>query len=188
MYYNKVNISNNIGHIIGRGELVVKSSKKVIIAFLLLVMGLFAGTLYASPTDESANVEESTYQKSGEIYECLVSDDGYLRITQIIPTSSDVRINTYVDDDKLLISGTVAKGTEIIIKVYNEVSEEEAEAYPLTSTGTFTQSIIIPEGQNRIIISYSNEVDEIEDYIKFSVSRIPKKSIEAIKNFIVTGA
>ena len=153
--------------------------------FLLLLLGFFAGSIYAGEAEVGENVTEETYTKNGKTYECLtsVSDGGYLQITQIVPNSSNVKISTYVDDSKLLISGVVSKGTEITIKVYNGGEEQD---YPVVSTGTFSQSLEIEEGENKIVIAYANKKDGISDHIMIEVTRAEEESINRIKDFLVT--
>lgn len=150
-------------------------------------MGLFAGSIYAA---ESAgeNVTESTYTKNDKTYDCLtsVNDKGYLTITQIVPNSSNVKINTYVDDYKLLISGVVNKGTQVAIKVYNkQFNDGQAQEYTLTSTGTFSQALEIQEGDNTIVIAYSNKKDEVEDHIAFEVTKMAEETVNACKDFLL---
>lgn len=150
-------------------------------------MGLFAGSIYAAETGE--NVTESTYTKNDKTYECLtsVNDNGYLTITQIVPNSSNVKINTYVDDNKLLISGIVNKGTQVAIKVYNKVYKDgEPLEYALTSTGTFSQSLEVLEGNNTIVLAYSNKKDDIDDHIVFEVTKMNEETVNAFKDFLIT--
>lgn len=155
--------------------------------FLLLLLGFFAGSIYAAESEVGENVTEGTYKKNSKTYECLssVSDGGYLQITQIVPNSSNVKISTYVDDSKLLISGVVNKGTEITIKVYNS-GVEQGDPYSLVSTGTFSQSLEVEEGVNKIVIAYANKNDGIADHIMIEVTRAEAESINKIKDFLVT--
>ena len=150
-------------------------------------MGLFAGSLYAAET-AGENVTESTYTKNDKTYECLTSvdDNGYLTITQIVPNSSNVKIKTYVEDKKLLISGVVNKGTQVTIKVYNKVYKDgEPKEYILTSTGTFSQSLEIQEGTNTIVLSYCNKREEIDNHIIFEVTKIDDETVNACKDFLL---
>lgn len=177
MYYNKV-----IFKFTRRGDVALKRKYKLLGIFLFLLIGIFSGNIYAS---EGINITEEIDIKDDEVVEYLAStnDDGYLKITQIVPNSQNVRMSTYIEDNKLLVSGVVRRGTFITIKVFNEDYEEE---YELRSRGTFSQSMTIREGENKIIVNYNNERDEIEDYIMFTVTRAPEQSILAIKNFLVT--
>lgn len=166
----------------------MRTRKIASFVLLLLLMGFFTSTLYAAESMTGVNVTEGTYIKNGKTYECLYSadDDSYLQITQIIPNSQNVKINTYVDDNRLLISGVISKETELTIKVFNKGKEEATSMYSLVSTGTFTQSVEIPEGENKIIISYNNKKADIENHMAFIVTRAKEQSITQIKNFLVT--
>ena len=179
LYYN-----NSIKFILEGGSVVLRKIKSILGMLLLLLIGSFAGTLYAS--EEGYNVQESTYVKGDKTYECLesINDKGYLQITQIVPNSQNVKISTYVDDNKLLISGIVSKGTEVTIKVYNENAKEPTSTDTLVSTGTFSQSLEIKEGENQIVVAYKK--GNVDDYVKFKVTRASEASINAIKTFIVT--
>lgn len=141
---------------------------------------------------EGVNVVESTYIKGDETKECLYSEDdeNYLQITQIVPNSQSVKIETYIEDHKLLISGVIKEGTKVTLKVRNENEETEEvseERYRLVSTGTFTQPIEIKEGKNEILVFYSNEEDAIDNYIMFEVIQASKASMIAIKDYLVMG-
>lgn len=163
----------------------MKKSKLVCMFFMVMLMGMYTHVIYAN--DNCVNVKESTYEKNGKTYDCLSSeaDNGYLQITQIIQNSQNVKLATSTFDNKLLISGIVKKDTEVSIKVYKKDAEDPETEYTLTSTGKFSQSVEIPEGENRIMVSYKNGSDKVEDYIVFIVSRGSEESMEAIKGFIV---
>lgn len=155
---------------------------------MMLMMGFFTGSLYAGEIGEGHNIEAKTVEKDGKNVEYLVStnDNGYLRITQIIQNSQNVKINTSTYDSKLLLSGKVSKDTEITIKIFNEVDEEEAQIYELTvgATGTFSQVAEIREGDNTIVIYYVNKKDGKEDYVTFYVSRESTENMLAIQSYL----
>lgn len=155
---------------------------------MMLMMGFFTGSLYAGEIGEGHNIEAKTAEKDGKNVEYLVStnDNGYLRITQIIQNSQNVKINTSTYDSKLLLSGKVSKETEITIKIFNEADEEEAQIYELTvgATGTFSQAAEIREGDNTIVIYYVNKKDGIEDYVTFYVSRESTANMLAIQSYL----
>ena len=155
---------------------------------MLLMMGLFAGSVYASELNEGHNIEAKTVEKDGKNVEYLVStnDNGYLRITQIIQNSQNVKINTSTYDSKLLLSGKISKGTEVTIKIFNEADEEKAQIYELTvgATETFSQAAEIREGDNTIVIYYTNKKDGKEDYVTFYVSRESKENMKAIQSYL----
>lgn len=155
---------------------------------MMLMMGFFTGSIYAGEIGEGHNIEAKTVEKDGKNVEYLVStnDNGYLRITQIIQNSQNVKINTSTYDSKLLLSGKVSKDTEITIKIFNEVDEEEAQIYELTvgATGTFSQAAEIREGDNTIVIYYVNKKDGKEDYVTFYVSRESTENMLAIQSYL----
>lgn len=155
---------------------------------MLLMMGLFAGSVYASELNEGHNIEAKTVEKDGKNVEYLVStnDNGYLRITQIIQNSQNVKINTSTYDSKLLLSGKISKGTAVTIKIFNEADEEKAQIYELTvgATETFSQAAEIREGDNTIVIYYANKKDGKEDYVTFYVSRESKENMKAIQSYL----
>lgn len=155
---------------------------------MLLMMGLFAGSVYASELNEGHNIEAKTVEKDGKNVEYLVStnDNGYLRITQIIQNSQNVKINTSTYDSKLLLSGKISKGTEVTIKIFNEADEEKAQIYELTvgATETFSQAAEVREGDNTIVIYYTNKKDGKEDYVTFYVSRESKENMKAIQSYL----
>lgn len=155
---------------------------------MMLMMGLFTGSIYANELSEGYNVEAKTVEKDGKNVEYLVStsDNGYLRVTQIIQNSQNVKVNTSTYDSKLLLSGKVSKGTAITIKIFNEANEEEAQIYELTvgATETFSQAAEVKEGANTIVIYYTNKNDGKEDYVTFYVSREPKENMKAIQSYL----
>ena len=166
----------------------MKKMKILAVLCMMLMMGFFTGSLYAGEIGEGHNIEAKTVEKDGKNVEYLVStnDNGYLRITQIIQNSQNVKINTSTYDSKLLLSGKVSKDTEITIKIFNEADEEEAQIYELTvgATGTFSQAAEIREGDNTIVIYYVNKKDGKEDYVTFYVSRESTENMLAIQSYL----
>lgn len=158
----------------------------------MLLMGLYTGSIYASTTNEGYNIEvKSTTDKDGKAVEYLssVDDNGYLRITQILQNSQNIKINTSTYDSSLLISGKVAKDTMLTIKVYNGADEKKAtstyEDITVGTTETFSQPIEVNEGDNTIVMTYSNKKDKIDNYITFYVTRGSKENMKAIKTYLV---
>jgi len=162
--------------------------KILVVLGMMLMMGFFTGSLYANEFVEPHNIEAKTVEKDGKDVEYLVSanDDGYLRITQIIQNSQNVKINTSTYDSKLLLSGKVSKETTLTIKIFNEAKEEEAQIYELTvgATETFSQAAEVREGDNTIVIHYVNKKDGIEDYVTFHVSRESTENMKAIQSYL----
>ena len=189
MYYTNSSDRRENYSMLEGGKVVVKKMKLVVVLCMMLLMGLFAGSIYASDNAEGYNVKvEQTTDKNGKTVEYLasVSDNGYLRITQIIQNSQNVKIDTSTFEGKLLISGKIKKDTEVTIKVFNQSDEEAAATYNLSVgvTEAFSQSVEIAEGDNTIIISYTNKKDNKEDYISFFVSRGSKENMEEIKSYL----
>ncbi len=187
MYYNNNSkVYENYIFLKG-GKVVVRKLKILVVLCMMLMMGLFTGVVYASDF-EGHNIEAKTVEKDGKNVEYLVSvsDDGYLRITQIIQNSQNVKINTSTYDSNLLLSGKANKGTEITIKIFNETNEEEAQVYELTvgATETFSQATEVREGDNTIVIYYANKKDGIEDYVTFRVSRESTENMKAIQSYL----
>ena len=166
----------------------MRKTKILAVLCMLLMMGLFAGSVYASELNEGHNIEAKTVEKDGKNVEYLVStnDNGYLRITQIIQNSQNVKINTSTYDSKLLLSGKISKGTAVTIKIFNEADEEKAQIYELTvgATETFSQAAEVREGDNTIVIYYTNKKDGKEDYVTFYVSRESKENMKAIQSYL----
>lgn len=163
--------------------------KILVVLCMMLMMGLFAGSVYASDLNEGYNIEAKTVEKDGKNVEYLVStnDNGYLRITQIIQNSQNVKVNTSTYDSKLLLSGKVSKGTALTIKIFNEADEDNAQIYELTvgATETFSQATEVREGDNTIVIYYTNKKDGKEDYVTFYVSRESTENMKAIQSYLV---
>lgn len=166
----------------------MKKIKILAVLCMMLMMGLFAGSVYATELEEGHNVEAKTVEKDGKNVEYLVStsDDGYLRITQIIQNSRNVKVHTSTYDSKLLLSGKVSKGTALTIKIYNEEDEENAEIYELTvgATETFSQAAEVREGDNTIVVYYTNKKDGKEDYVTFYVNRESTEKMKAIQSYL----
>lgn len=168
----------------------MKKMRILAVLCMMLMMGLFAGSVYAEELDEGYNIEAKTVEKDGKNVEYLVStnDNGYLRITQIIQNSRNVKVNTSTYDSKLLLSGKASKGTALTIKIFNEADEEDkAQIYELTvgATETFSQAAEVREGDNTIVIYYTNKKDGKEDYVTFYVNRESTENMKAIQSYLV---
>ena len=166
----------------------MKKMKILAVLCMILMMGLFAGSVYATELEEGHNVEAKTVEKDGKNVEYLVStnDNGYLRITQIVQNSRNVKVHTSTYDSKLLLSGKVSKGTALTIKIFNEADEENAQIYELTvgATETFSQAAEVGEGDNTIVVYYTNKKDGKEDYVTFYVNRESTENMKAIQSYL----
>lgn len=147
-------------------------------------------TLYASDTQTGVNVKEQTLtMKSGQTVEVLVSDDGYIRITQ--PT----KVNMSTFESKVNLMGETKQGTEITIAVYNKkasdskYSETATTTYELNTvgvTGTFNQLIELSVGDNKIELSYANGKTDTKDVMVFYIKRESEESKELLKSYKVS--
>lgn len=153
-------------------------------------MSFSAGAVYASETNEGHNIQVvETTDKNGKVIEYLesVDDDGYLRITQIVQNSQNVKINTSTFEGSLLISGKVNKNTNLTIKVFHDTDvEQPSVTYDVTvgTTEAFSQPIEIGEGESTIIVNYMNKKDNKEDYVTFYVSRGTVEKMIEIKSYL----
>ncbi len=165
-----------------------KKMRKLISICLLCVSCLAASNVYCAEA-KAHNVTAVSDQKNGKTIEYLLSDDNYLRITQIVQNSNKVKINTSTFDNKLMLSGQAPKGTKLAIKVFNEAAgEKPTSTFDITvgTIGSFSQSIDIKEGNNKIIINYSNNDKKkpVKDYISFFVTRGKASDENAIKSYL----
>lgn len=172
----------------------MKKSKMLVVLFLLAMMSVFSTTLYAQSEEEGYNVVALKYkQADGKMTTGLASeDDGYVRITQ--PT----KISTTTFESKINLMGETEQGTEITIEIYNKkdstktdksaYKDEATVTYELKTvglTGTFSQLLELLEGDNKIVLSYSNAKDKKDDEMVFYITRESEQNKELIKNYIV---
>ena len=165
----------------------MKKSKKFVVIFALIVVSLFGHVIYASEiTTTSSNVKVETVTKDDKKVEILTSEDGYVRITQ--PT----KVKTFTFDSKMNIMGETNKGTNIAIEVYNTKLDKDNISLPkdpvlykLNTVGvteTFNQLIELLEGENRIVLTYTNEKDKInKGKMVFIVTRESEETKERLK-------
>lgn len=166
----------------------MRKIKLIVVLCAMFMMAFLSTSVYAAENNTSYNIEAKTADKDGKTVEYLISNDGYLRITQIIQNSQNVKINTSTFDNKLLLSGKVSKGTELTIKIFNDSNgEEPTDTFEISvgATEVFSQAAEVKEGNNTIIINYSNKNDGVKDYVTFFVNRGAAQDMEAIKSYLV---
>ena len=176
MYYNS--ISNNIYYNAGKGEVVVKARKVLYVFCIMVMMSLCSGIVYANDSSEGYNIENTTVLKNNQEVEILQSQDGgYLKITQIGQNSQSVKVATSTFDERVLINGRAKKGTDLIIDVYQDNECQNSYNTSVGATETFSQMLDILEGYNKIFIYYTNNEDNVEDYVVLSISRESAKNM-----------
>ncbi len=167
----------------------VKISKNLMIALTFLSITLFSGTIFASETAVTpSNVKVETIVKDDKKVEVVVSEDQYVRIAQ--PT----KVNTSTFESKMNIMGETKQGTEITIEVYNTKTDnislsKDVTIYKLKTvgiTGSFNQLIELLEGENKVVLTYTNEKDKKEkEKMVFYITRESEEIKELVKNMIV---
>jgi hypothetical protein len=172
----------------------MKISKKLVMLAAFISFGLFSSSVYASEfnttTSAATNVKTETITKDDKKIEVITSEDKYIRITQ--PTKP----NTSTFESKLIIMGETRQGTDIVIEVYSGKLDKETMAiskepkiYKLKSVGiteTFNQLIELEEGDNKIVLIYTNDKDKKDkEKMVFCITRESEATKEFIKSYIV---
>ncbi|WP_069999246.1 hypothetical protein [Cellulosilyticum sp. I15G10I2] len=163
----------------------MKISKYLIMFFAFVSIGLFSGTIYAS--DES-NVKVETVIKNDKKVDIIVSEDKYVRISELAKAS------TSTFESKMNIMGETKQGTDIVIEVYNTKTDnlslsKNVTSYTLNTVGiteTFNQLIELLEGENKVVLTYTNEKDK-KDKLQmiFYITRESEETKELLKNMRV---
>lgn len=152
---------------------------------MMLMMGFYSGVIYANDSSEGYNIETATMTNDGEEVEILQSQDGgYLKITQIGQNSRSVKIATSTFDERILISGMANRGTDLVIDVYQEDECQNSYSTSVGVTKTFSQTLDVLEGTNKIFIYYKNTEDGIEDYVILSIDRESAASMEKLTTWV----
>lgn len=174
----------------------MKCIRKVIVLFMLSLIGVFGTTIYAANTTEGSNVIVKSEQKDGKTIEYLASEDGYIsRITQ--PN----KINTTTFESKINLMGEASsQGTKITIEIYNTKTitkagkaetvfkTEPTYTYKLGEVGTtctFNQLLDLLEGENKIVVQYENASSKVDDEMVFYITRESEENKQQIKNYVV---
>jgi hypothetical protein len=169
----------------------MKSFKKLATLLIFVGVGLFGSVVYGSDgATVTSNVTVETVVKDDKKVEVVVSEDKYVRITQ--PT----KVNTSTFESKMNIMGETKQGTDIVIEVYHTKIDKDSTDLPKASatytlstvgvTETFNQLIELLEGENKIVLSYTNPKDKKEKAnMIFFITRESEETKEKIKTFIV---
>ena len=159
----------------------MKTRKIFFVLCVMLMMGLYSGVLYANDSSEGHNIESTTIVKNDKQVEILQSQDHYLQITQIGQNSQSVKVSTSTFDERILISGTAKKGTNLKIEVYqgNDCSSSYDTSVGITET--FSQILDILEGNNKVLLYYTNSDDGVNDYVSISIRRESAENMEKLK-------
>lgn len=168
-----------------RGNVVVKIRKVFLVLSIMLLMGLYSGVLYANDSSEGYNIETTTVVNNDLEVEILQSqDNGYLQITQIGQNSQNVKITTSTFDEKILVSGKVAKGTSITFKVYQNKKCLSTYSSLVGATGIFSQTLDLKEGDNEVYLYYTNSQDDKDNYVMITIRKESAESMETLKTWI----
>lgn len=169
----------------------MKISKNIIMLLMFIGIGLFGSSVYASEvTTTASNIKVETIMRDDKKIEIIVSEDKYVRITQ--PT----KVNTSTFESKMNVMGETSEGTEITIEVYNMNLDKNSSSslknvitYDLKTvgfTGTFSQFIELEEGENKVVLIYTNEKDKkTKEKMIFYINRESEEKKEYIKNYNV---
>lgn len=161
--------------------------------FVFMMMSLYAGAIYANDTKDAVkgvNVKVITEEKDGKSIDYLMSEDDYVKITR---NNSNLKVSNTTFEGKQLLLGSVNKGTDITIAIYNKVANKEEYKEEATNTYTikvdtaegFEQLIELLEGDNKIKITYANKTDKKYDTMVFYIKRESVESKKAIESFVV---
>ncbi|MDF2614100.1 MAG: hypothetical protein K0S71_1886 [Clostridia bacterium] len=165
----------------------MKFSKVSMVVFAFVCFWMFSGSLYASEfSTTDSNVKVEVVEKDDKNIEMIVSEDKYVRITQ--PT----KVNTSTFESKMNIAGETSQGTEIVIEVYNIQADKDdisllkaSKVYELKTVGitkSFNQLIELLEGENKVVLTYTNEKDKKDkEEMIFYIIRESEKTKESVK-------
>ncbi len=169
----------------------MKRLKNLMLFLAFIGIGLFGSTVYATDViTTTSNVKVETVTKDDKKVEIIVSEDKYVRITQ--PT----KVNTSTFESKMNVMGETSQGTEITIEVYNTSLDKKGislvknvTVYTVKTVGiteTFNQFIELLEGENKIVLIYTNEKDKKnKEKMIFYVTRESEEKKEFIKTYNV---
>ena len=167
--------------------------RKFVFLLVFIMVSLYATVIYADDTKEEpkgVNVKVVTEEKDDKSTDYLASEDDYIKIAR---NNTSLKVVNTTFEAKQLLIGNVNKGTEVTIAIYNKVAdkdeykEEPSNTYTITvdTIEGFEQLIELPEGENKIKITYSNKEDKKSDIMVFYIKRESTESKKAIENFVV---
>lgn len=150
------------------------------LCILLLALMCCQSILFAG---EGYNIEAVASNK-GNILSSM--DDGYLQITQVGQNSQSVKILTSTFDSKITLSGKAKKGTKIRIKVYQNDSCLNKYDVVVGITETFTQTLDLAAGENKVYIYYTNNADGTNNNVMITIRRESMQNKEKLKTWVDT--
>lgn len=163
----------------------INIKKMIMVLSMMLIMGLYSGVIYANETSEGYNIEQATIIKNDKEVEVLQSkDNGYLKITQIGQNSQNVKVTTSTFNDKILISGMVCQGTELTINIYQDEECQNSYNTLVGLTGSFSQTVDVAEGNNKVFVAYKNSEDGTDNYVAFFIKREATERMEQLKAWV----
>ena len=165
----------------------------LVFLFVFVMMSLYATAIYANDTKEiqkGINVKVVTEESDNKSTDYLMSEDDYIKIAR---NNTSLKVVNTTFEAKQLLIGNVNKGTEVTISIYGKVAnkdeykEEASDTYTITvdTTEGFEQLIELPEGENKIKITYTNKLDKTSDFMVFYINRESAESKKAIEKFVV---
>lgn len=167
--------------------------RKFVFLLVFIIVSLYATVIYADDTKEESkgiNVKVVTEEKDDKSTDYLASEDDYIKIAR---NNTSLKVVNTTFEAKQLLIGNVNNGTEVTIAIYNKVADKEEYKEEASNTYTITvdtiegfeQLIELPEGQNKIKITYNNKDDKKSDFMVFYIKRESTESKKAIENFVV---
>lgn len=167
--------------------------RKFVFLLVFIMVSLYATVIYADDTKEEpkgVNVKVVTEEKDDKSTDYLASEDDYIKIAR---NNTSLKVVNTTFEAKQLLIGNVNKGTEVTIAIYNKTADKEEYKDEASNTYTITvdtiegfeQLIELPEGENKIKITYSNKEDKKSDIMVFYIKRESTESKKAIENFVV---
>ncbi len=167
--------------------------RKFVFLLVFIMVSLYATVIYADDTKaepKGINVKVVTEEKDDKSTDYLASEDDYIKIAR---NNTSLKVVNTTFEAKQLLIGNVNNGTEVTIAIYNKVADKEEYKEEASNTYTITvdtiegfeQLIELPEGQNKIKITYNNQADKKSDFMVFYMKRESTESKKAIENFVV---
>lgn len=165
----------------------MRNSKRLVLLFAFLLVGMFSTMIYANDTLTGTNVKEVAVLKDDKKIEFLESEDGHIRISKL------AKINTFTFDSIMNVEGQAKQNTNITITVNQITADKEntitivdSKIYELSKIGiteSFNQLIELFEGTNQVVLVYSNTKDkQMDGEMSFIVIKEPEQTKENIKS------
>ncbi len=171
--------------------------RRLTCVLVFILAGLSTTAIYANDKEqEGVNVKvieeviEATSDKKmdQEVETYLTSEDGYIKIAR---NNASLKVENATFGGQQLLVGEAAKYTKVTIEIFPKnkdgYSTEAVSTYTinLESASIFEQLIELPEGDNKIKVTYANWEDKISDFMIFYMRRESDENKQAIKEFVV---